>query len=90
MSAGAPVIASDIPAVREVCRDAVLYFDPLVPATITEAMRRVIDRSADVDMLRSRAHDRITAFSWRRSALAMVELVRHLTETRAAEGLATR
>lgn len=90
MNAGAPVIASDIPSVREVCRDAVLYFDPLVPATITEAMRKVIDRSADFEALRSRAHDRIKAFSWRQSALAIVELVRHLTEPREAEALATR
>jgi glycosyltransferase involved in cell wall biosynthesis len=41
MRAGSPVIAADIPVVREVCGDGPLYFDPDDDAALTEIVRRV-------------------------------------------------
>ena len=40
MVVGCPVIASDSPAVREACGDAVRYFDPFDPMGLADQMRR--------------------------------------------------
>lgn len=39
MACGCPVIASDIPSIREFGSDAVLFFDPLKPDSIAQYMR---------------------------------------------------
>jgi hypothetical protein len=39
MACGTPVIASDLPVLREVAGDAVLTFDPREPAAVARAMR---------------------------------------------------
>ena len=43
MACGCPVIASDIPALRERCGDAAIYCDPADIDSITAAVERVID-----------------------------------------------
>ncbi|MGF9563036.1 glycosyltransferase family 1 protein [Neorhizobium sp. JUb45] len=76
MALSCPVIASDIPPVREVCRDAVIYFDPFHVASITSAMRDVVDGTVDIAAVRERGSARTKDFSWKNSAgrlLAMVD-----------------
>lgn len=76
MAVGCPVIASDIPPVREVCRDAVIYFDPFHVRSITSAMRDVVDGTVDIAAVRERGLARTRDFSWKKSAerlLAMVD-----------------
>lgn len=47
MSLGCPVLASDIPAIREVCRDAPFYFDPQDQGSFNrELLRAVNDKGA--------------------------------------------
>ena len=46
MACGAPVAAADIAAVREVCGDAVDYFDPHSIDSIAETIARCLDRSS--------------------------------------------
>ncbi|MDP9835866.1 glycosyltransferase involved in cell wall biosynthesis [Neorhizobium huautlense] len=80
MAVGCPVIASDIPPVREVCRDAVIYFDPHHVASITSAMRDVVDGVVDIAAVRERGLARTADFSWKKSAerlLAMIGDVEH-------------
>lgn len=44
MTLGCPVIASDIPATREVCADAALYFDPADDAALAAHMSELFSR----------------------------------------------
>ncbi|MBD3926654.1 glycosyltransferase family 4 protein [Nocardioides cavernae] len=76
MSIGLPVIASDLPVLREVGGDAALWFDPRDPGSIAGALRAVAtDREA---MLRaSRAGlDQAAGFSWRRVAEETLDVFR--------------
>jgi glycosyltransferase involved in cell wall biosynthesis len=69
---GCPVIASDIPATREVCADAALYFAPTDDAALAEHMKRLLN---ETDHARRDAGLRRTElYSWSRSA----EVLEHL------------
>jgi glycosyltransferase involved in cell wall biosynthesis len=71
MTLGCPVIASDIPPVREVCAEAALYFDPANPAAIAAAMTNMMSRNRD--SLIAGGHARSRIFSWRKSARILLD-----------------
>jgi glycosyltransferase involved in cell wall biosynthesis len=72
-----PVIASDIPPVREVCRDAALYFDPHDAEQLAAAMRTVLSEPAAARRERIRkGAERAAAFTWDRSARRLAEYCR--------------
>jgi glycosyltransferase involved in cell wall biosynthesis len=68
-----PVIASDIPAVREVCGDAVLYFDPGSPDALCRRMRQALADPAELQALADRGEERVRLFSWQRSAQRLLD-----------------
>ncbi len=64
MAAGTPVLASDIPPVREACGSAVLWFDPQSRDSLASAMRRIV---ADADLatdLERRGRTHVAAMTW--------------------------
>lgn len=75
MTQGCPVLAADIPPVREACGDAVRYFDPLKTETLVEAMRTI---STDVPLRREltqAGHDNAKRFSWDGSAVVLLNML---------------
>ncbi|HUC19537.1 MAG TPA: glycosyltransferase family 1 protein [Acetobacteraceae bacterium] len=68
MRFGCPVIASDIPALREICGDAALYADPHQPADIARRIRRLLNDPALRAELSERGSRRAVLFSWERCA----------------------
>jgi glycosyltransferase involved in cell wall biosynthesis len=64
MAAGIPVACSDIPPLREVAGDTVIYFDPGDNVSMSEALRRVVSDDSRVDAARRRAQE----FSWEKCA----------------------
>lgn len=75
MSQGCPVLAADIPPVREACGDAALYFDPRVRETLEDAMRRILDEHALRADLISRGSANASRFSWSSSAGELLDLI---------------
>lgn len=92
MSAGTPVIATDMPIFREVAQDAALYADPdsegdfaaqvqrlSVPQIWREYSQRALDRAAD--------------YSWEHSARQLLDLaqyaIEHSKQSQQARGTAT-
>jgi glycosyltransferase involved in cell wall biosynthesis len=67
MASGTPVITSNVSSLPEVVGDAALLIDPMDPAAIADAMRRVLeDPALRADLIR-RGCQRVKAFSWERS-----------------------
>jgi glycosyltransferase involved in cell wall biosynthesis len=64
MAHGCPVVAGDIPSLRERCGDAALYGDPRDPAAIAAQVERVLDDRTLADELRRRGAARAAAFTW--------------------------
>jgi glycosyltransferase involved in cell wall biosynthesis len=59
-----------------VCGDAALYFDPRDPAALAERIARVMGDAGLRAELSRRGRERAERFSWRRSAEALLEVIR--------------
>ena len=81
MACGCPVVASDIPTLREVCGDAVLYADPTDAALWASQMDRLANDAAERDDLADRGRRQATRFTWDRAADALIEAVQQMEDT---------
>jgi glycosyltransferase involved in cell wall biosynthesis len=75
MASGCPVAASDLPAIREVCGDAAVLFDPRDPEAIAAGVDRALDAG---EALRERGLERAGAFTWEACALGHEAVYRRL------------
>jgi glycosyltransferase involved in cell wall biosynthesis len=75
MTCGCPVIAAYAGAVPEVCGEAALWFDPLRPETLAEAMERLLDEEGLADGMRTAGLRRAALYTWEKAALALLSLV---------------
>lgn len=75
MTQGCPVLAADIPPVREACGDAALYFDPRAQGTLEEAMRRILDEPSLRKDLVPKGLANAKRFSWANSAGELLDIV---------------
>jgi glycosyltransferase involved in cell wall biosynthesis len=72
MSAGTPVIASDVPGLREICGPAADYIDPHRPESLARAMARLADEPARRAELAELGLRRAAEFTWDSCARAHV------------------
>jgi glycosyltransferase involved in cell wall biosynthesis len=73
MLRGCAVVASDIPAVREVSGDGALLV-PLVEASWAAAIRRVVADPGLQAELRRRGRETVSRYSWQRTARELCRL----------------
>jgi glycosyltransferase involved in cell wall biosynthesis len=73
LACSAPVVAADIPPLREVAGDAAVYVDPLDPDTIAAGLREAVRRR---DGLAKAGPERARMFSWKRAAEETVAVYR--------------
>ena len=64
MACGCPVIASDIPALKERCRDAAIYCDPRDSESIVAAIVRMMDDAELRSKLRTLGYLRAAQLTW--------------------------
>ena len=80
MAAGTPALVSDIPVIREVCRDAALYFDPNDPADIAARITEVLTDDGLRDGLRRRGRERAAEFTPAAAAGQLLAVFRRLLD----------
>ncbi len=78
MACGLPAAVSDLPVLREIADDAVLYFNQNDKTSIAEAMHRIISDQSLRDSLKRRGLERAQEFSWRRCAEETLRLFESL------------
>jgi glycosyltransferase involved in cell wall biosynthesis len=76
MAHGCPVVASEIPSLREVCGDAALYCNPNDPNDIAEKIRMVAENPELRERLRVLGYARTKEFSWKKCALETFAVLR--------------
>ena len=65
MSAGIPVIASDTPVHREVCKDSALYFSPLSPSDLVRQVQHLDEHPALRETLCENGRNNVsTHYAW--------------------------
>ncbi len=67
MLAGAPVVASDIPAFRELAGEAALYFDPTDAEELAQTLDRVFEEPEATAERVAAGRERVQQFSWKSS-----------------------
>ncbi len=76
MSVGLPVIASDIPALREVCGDSALYFPPGDANALADNLNRLSNDASLRETLKGLGCRRASEFSWERAAANLLAVFR--------------
>ena len=79
MAFGCPVIASDIPSLRERCGAAAVYCDPGSIASIEQAVERVMDDASLRETLRLGGYRRSELFSWEACARRVLDVIRDVS-----------
>lgn len=75
MSYGTPVIASEIPPLREVCGDAAYYVDPQDDINIASAIDHVCSKEELREQMITRGFIRCKGFSWEKSAQKLRDVI---------------
>lgn len=70
LALGLPIIATDLPGIAEITADAAILVDrdERYPASLSEAIRGLLDDSTTAEQLGVAAQDRAKAFTWRDAA----------------------
>ncbi len=76
MQCGCPVLASDIPVLREVCGEAAYYFNPNDSKSIRQAIQHFIDDKNTLrPTLQKKCSEHAKQFSWETTAQKILKLV---------------
>lgn len=78
LACGLPTIASDIPVLREIAADAVLYFDQNNKHAIAEAMVRIVKDESLRKELIAKGLTQSGKFSWRQCAIETLKEIENL------------
>ncbi len=82
MAAGAPAVASDIPALRELGGDAVRYAPCDSPRAFADAITQVLDLREETAGMVQRGRERARGYSWDACAAATLAVYREVTAPR--------
>lgn len=80
MAQGTPVIASDLPALREVAGEAALFATPRDIPTWTAALERLVVEPDLAETLRQAGEQRAAEFSWTKTATLTWQVLRKLCQ----------
>ncbi len=75
MSYGCPVIASDIPALKEVSGEAALYANPMDIDDMVEKMNHLVEDDILRQQLKRKGLEQVKKYSWDRSAEKVLQVV---------------
>jgi len=76
MARGVPALVSDIPPLRELCGDAVLYCDPLSPGDIADRLKDLLLDENRRRALAAAGRRRAEAYTWERAADVFLAVLR--------------
>jgi glycosyltransferase involved in cell wall biosynthesis len=82
MARGCPVIGSDIPVLREVGGDDMVYVDPNDPAAMAKAVSQVVGDATAQESLATAGRARAAQFTWQRTADATADVYRRIAAKR--------
>jgi len=72
---GVPVIASDIPVFREIGGDSVIFFNPDKPATVINALTRILE-AGERNYFVTLGRENVKRFTWEKCAQQTAEVFR--------------
>ncbi|OUI87602.1 glycosyltransferase family 4 protein [Acetobacter tropicalis] len=74
MLCGCPVVAADIPVLREICGEAAYYVNPHDPEAITRSVLHILDTPIQAQEMRQAGLSRAAAFTWEKAARSLLQI----------------
>jgi glycosyltransferase involved in cell wall biosynthesis len=81
MSCGLPIVASDLPVHREICRDAAIYFPRFSPEALAERILQIHESPELTEKLSRNGLRRACDFSWREHVERMIVMAEELVRS---------
>lgn len=78
MARGCAVLASDIPALREVCRDGALHLPVSDQAAWSQAMFKALADPTSLGALRARGANVVSSYTWERTGRGVCDVFRRM------------
>ncbi len=75
MACGCPVVAADIPVLRETFGSAALFCNPHDPGMIAATTTALLDDPAQQNHLRNRGRQCVAAMTWARAATTLLDII---------------
>jgi glycosyltransferase involved in cell wall biosynthesis len=75
-----PVITSDIPVTREVCKDAAYYINPLDINAIQEAILTLERDETLLKTLSAKGKEISNSYTWEEASVKLLEVIEHVSE----------
>jgi glycosyltransferase involved in cell wall biosynthesis len=76
MASGTPIVASDLPSIREIVDDSIVsFFAPDDPASLAETIGRVLYNYPEAEAKARLARERVKPYSWKRRAEAITHFI---------------
>ncbi|MBB2167969.1 glycosyltransferase family 4 protein [Gluconacetobacter aggeris] len=75
MACACPVVASDIPVLREVCGEAALFADPFSQDAFVRQVMRILDEDGLAGRLRDAGAGRLLRYNWAQASAAMAGII---------------
>ncbi len=80
MACGCPVVCSRIPALEEVSEGAAIFIDPHDPDAMASALHGLLENPAGRQEWIHRGWERVKAFTWEKTARAMLDIFQKVAE----------
>ncbi len=74
MAVGCPVLASDIPVLKEIYGEAALYFDPKNVNDIAKKIKQIIDDQKLREKLKKLGRGQVKKYSWQKTAQETIKV----------------
>ncbi len=74
MACGAPILASQMEPMTEVCGDAAVYFDPMNPAAMADTIHTALKDQNQIFAMIKKAQERAKTFSWENTVRYTLEI----------------
>ena len=78
MACGAPVLASNIEPMIEICANAAIYFEPTNPAAIADVIFKTITDKNVISILKINSLTRAKAFPWENTAIRTLKIFENI------------
>lgn len=78
MACGAPILASQMEPMTEVCGDAAIYFDPMNPASMADTIHAALKDQNRILVMIKKAQERAKTFSWENTAINTLEVFENI------------
>jgi len=78
MACGAPILASEIEPVPEICANAAVYFDPSHPAAMADVIANATMDKNLISALKTNSLKRAEDFSWENTAITTLKVFKSI------------